>query len=57
VFKPFADLDGKAAAAFLVAHGVQNVTYKDLGTNGLATGTLDGKAVTLSTNGFLSVKA
>lgn len=56
VFTPYADLDGEAAAKWLKANGVEMVTYKDMGTNGLAEGHINGKWVKLSTNGYLSVE-
>ena len=55
VFTPYADLDGAHAAQWLKAHGAENVTYADRGTNGLAEGTMEGIKVRLSTNGYLSV--
>lgn len=55
VFTPYADLDGKAAAEWLLAHGAVNVVHRDVGTNGLASGTINGRQVELSTNGYLSV--
>lgn len=52
-FRPYQDLDGKAAAEYLVKKGYTGVAYADIGTNGLAVG-LDnaGELVSLSTNGY-----
>lgn len=55
VFTPYADLDGAHAAEWLKAHGAENVTFGDRGTNGLAEGTIEGFKVRLSTNGYLSI--
>lgn len=55
VFRPFQDLDGAAAAAFLRDHGCHDVTHRDTGRNGLAIGySREGHRVSLSTNGHLS---
>lgn len=54
-FRPYADLDGKAAADFLKAHGYINIRHADLGTNGLAVGIApNGDVAALSTNGHFS---
>ncbi len=54
VFRPYADLDGAAAAAFLIANGAENVVHEDIQTNGQAIGTFRGGFVVLSTNGFFN---
>jgi hypothetical protein len=53
-FAPCTDLDGKNAAAHLESMGAIDVTFRDLKTNGLATGWIDGVFVQLSTNGYFS---
>jgi len=55
LFRPYQDLDGKAAAQYLKEQGFDGVAYADLGTNGLAVGVdNDGGLVALSTNGNMS---
>ncbi len=53
-FQAYADLDGAAAAGWLLDNGATDVTHKDLGNNGLAVGTVGARKVTLSTNGYLA---
>lgn len=52
IFRPYQDLNGKAAAEYLASQGYTGIAYADLGTNGLAVGLdSEGGLVALSTNG------